>query len=337
MHGVAGRCADGELPYREGYLLDIEAARQRGAELRDALRSAIAAPDDAQVCWISIVPKDGSARLNAAPLHVGPALDSRLFSQKEAVVLTGATLSVEGNLQFIKERLQLGDAKELVLGSPFDYPRLALVYLPTDIPPPTSPGYHAALVGVIADAARAARGRTMALFTGWAARRAARTRLQEVLAPDGITVMAQGTDGSPQQLVDHFRRTPNVLLLGTGSFWEGVDIAGEALSVLIITRLPFSVPTDPVFAARSERFEDPFNQYGVPQAVLRFKQGFGRLIRRKTDRGVMVLLDRRVQSKGYGAAFLDSIPPCARKAAPAREVGPEIVRWLSQAPLRPAR
>jgi DNA polymerase-3 subunit epsilon/ATP-dependent DNA helicase DinG len=330
LRAAASHTGEGELPDRDGYLLDVDSARKRGAELRDALKSAIASPEDAQVYWITVAPRDGSARLNTAPLQVGPALEGRLFSQKEAVVLTSATLSVERNLRYVKERLHLEDAGELVLGSPFDYPNLVLLYLPTDVPPPNSPGYHAALVNVIAEAARAARGRTMALFTGWAALRSARQRLNEVLAPDGITVLAQGSDGSPQQLIEHFKRTPNTLLLGTGSFWEGVDIAGEALSVLIITRLPFNVPTEPVFAARSERFDDPFNQYGVPQAVLRFKQGFGRLIRRKTDRGVMVILDPRVRSKAYGQAFLDSIPPCTRRAAPTSQLGPEIVRWLSQ-------
>jgi DNA polymerase-3 subunit epsilon/ATP-dependent DNA helicase DinG len=143
--------------------------------------------------------------------------------------------------------------------------------------------------------------------------------------------MSQGTDGSRSRLVQRFRATERALLLGTASFWEGVDIVGDALSALIITRLPFAVPTDPVFAARSEQFGEPFREFAVPQAILRFKQGFGRLIRSQNDRGVVVVLDRRILSKSYGAAFLSSLPPCTVRRIPTASVPVAAQRWLESA------
>ena len=140
--------------------------------------------------------------------------------------------------------------------------------------------------------------------------------------------MGQGIDGGPKRLLETFKTHPKTVLLGTSSFWEGVDVVGEALSVLVLTRLPFSVPSDPVFVARSELFDDPFNQYAVPQAVLRFKQGFGRLIRGKSDRGVIVVLDRRVKSKFYGDAFIGSLPLCLVKSGPSRNLAGEVLGWL---------
>ncbi|MFB3053247.1 MAG: helicase C-terminal domain-containing protein, partial [Dehalococcoidia bacterium] len=144
----------------------------------------------------------------------------------------------------------------------------------------------------------------------------------------GIDVLAQGIDGSPRQLVRALKSNSRAVVLGTASFWEGVDIAGKALSLLVITRLPFNVPTEPVFAARSAEYDDPFGQYAVPQAALRFKQGFGRLIRSKSDRGVVAVLDRRIVSKSYGAAFLDTLPPCRVREAPLREMAALTAGWL---------
>ena len=143
-------------------------------------------------------------------------------------------------------------------------------------------------------------------------------------------MLAQGIDGSPKQLLSTLKGSHRTLILGAGSFWEGVDITGEALSLLIMARLPFSVPSDPVFQARAELFDMPFEQYAVPQAILRFKQGFGRLIRRKTDRGVMIVLDRRLRSRQYGESFLRSLPPCNLRELPARELSGEVAAWLAR-------
>jgi DNA polymerase-3 subunit epsilon/ATP-dependent DNA helicase DinG len=166
------------------------------------------------------------------------------------------------------------------------------------------------------------------LFTSHASLRAAHSGIKRALEEEQILVLGHHIDGSPRQLIQALREHPHTVVLGTASFWEGVDVVGEALSLLVIARLPFSVPNDPIFQARSELFDDPFGQYAVPQAVLRFKQGFGRLIRRKTDRGVMVVLDRRVDSKAYGQAFLRSLPPCTVRRAPLRQMPTMVTDWL---------
>ena len=330
MGSAAQRLSDTEFPDREDYLVEAASVSERCAELREGLRAAIAHPDAEGIYWISVGARDADARLNVAPLQVGPLLNRRLFDAMDSVVLTGATLSTEGNLEYLKERLQISDPQELVLGSPFDYPRAVLAYVPQDMPEPNAPAYQAALQKIIVEAARAAGGRMLVLFTAWGPLRTARRRLPEALAPYNIEVMAQGVDGTPAQLVRRLMDDPSRVVLGTGSFWEGVDIPGDALSVLVITRLPFSVPSDPVFAARSDQFEDGFNSYTVPQAVLRFKQGFGRLIRRKTDRGVLLVLDRRIVARNYGAAFWDSIPPVTRKVGPTSDLFNAVSHWLGQ-------
>ena len=330
LDAMVGRLAADELANRDEFRLDLLTAVTGLRQVKESLASAVVQPRDSHVYWVLVNSKDGNVAIHSAPLHVGAQLNERLFGDKETLVLTSATLSVGGKMAYVKGRLGLEDAEELTLGSPFDYPRLALAYTPDDVPEPSQPGYQAALERVIAEAARAAKGRTMVLFTSWAPLRAARSRLPAALNADGVTVIAQGADGSPRQLVEQFKTTPKCLLLATGSFWEGVDIAGEALSVLVIARLPFNVPTDPVFAARSEQFEDAFSEYAIPQAVLRFKQGFGRLIRRKTDRGVLVVLDKRILNARYGAAFFGSIPPCTRKSGPATNLPGEIVSWLAK-------
>jgi DNA polymerase-3 subunit epsilon/ATP-dependent DNA helicase DinG len=168
----------------------------------------------------------------------------------------------------------------------------------------------------------------MVLFTSHAALRNTYNAIQSPLEEEGIMVLGQGVDGSPKRVINSFKANPKSLLLGTASLWEGIDIVGKALSVLVIARLPFNVPTDPVFAARSELFEDSFNQYAVPQAALKFKQGFGRLIRSRYDRGVMIVFDRRLQTKPYGRVFLQSIPTCTVRNGKLMKMPQEVVEWL---------
>ena len=168
----------------------------------------------------------------------------------------------------------------------------------------------------------------LALFTSHASLRTARQGTKAVLEAEGIPVLAQGIDGSPAQLVVAASESGNAVLLGTSSLWEGVDIPGDPLRVVVVARLPFNVPTDPVFAARSEEFANPFNQYAVPQAVLRFRQGFGRLIRSRHDRGVVIVLDRRVVSRRYGGTFMRSLPDCTMKQVPMGGLADEVRDWL---------
>jgi DNA polymerase-3 subunit epsilon/ATP-dependent DNA helicase DinG len=149
------------------------------------------------------------------------------------------------------------------------------------------------------------------------------------LADHGIMIYEQGEGASPHTLLESFKNAEQAVLLGTRSFWEGVDVPGEALSVLVIVKLPFDVPSDPIIAARSETFEDPFHQYALPEAVLRFRQGFGRLIRTETDRGVVVILDRRVLTKRYGQVFISSLPDCTKRVGPIQDMPREAVTWLN--------
>ena len=303
---------------------------QSQEELREHVKEFTAHPNKETIYWLGQAGSDGAVTLNGAPLHVGPLLEERLFTQKRSVVLTSATLSTQGTFQHIRDRVGLTEGAEALLGSPFDYPRSVLLFVPEDMPAPTAGAYQEALQRALADLARAADGRTLALFTSHSALQAARRGLQGLLEGESVSVMGQGVDGSPRRLLKQFQEDPRMVLLGTASFWEGVDVTGGALKVLAVTRLPFNVPTEPVFAARSEVYEDPFTQYAVPQAVLRFRQGFGRLIRSREDRGVVVVLDRRIASKSYGAAFLNSIPRCTFRRGLLRELPSLVRQWLGE-------
>jgi Rad3-related DNA helicase len=175
---------------------------------------------------------------------------------------------------------------------------------------------------------RASAGRTLVLFTSHQAVRSTAAALRELLAEDDINVFAQGIDGSPQRLLRLLNERPRSVILGTAAFWEGVDVPGEALSQLVIARLPFPVPTDPIYEARSNEFDDPFGEYALPQAVLRFRQGFGRLIRGSTDRGVFVVLDSRIVRRAYGATFMDGLPDCEVRVLRAADIPFHVGRWL---------
>jgi Rad3-related DNA helicase len=244
------------------------------------------------------------------------------------LILTSATLSTAKEFDYIRDRLGLYDADELRVDSPFDYPQSTLLYLPMDIPEPGQPNYQNAVAKTILDLCLATQGRALLLFTSHRQLRSTYYAVARRLEEENIVIYGQGLDGSRRQLLQRFKTTPRSVLLGTRSFWEGIDVVGPALSCLVIVRLPFSVPTDPVFAARSRTFEDPFGQYAVPEAVLRFRQGFGRLIRSRSDRGVVVILDRRVLSKSYGQTFLDSLPNCTMHRGLVNELPEKALRWI---------
>jgi DNA polymerase-3 subunit epsilon/ATP-dependent DNA helicase DinG len=252
------------------------------------------------------------------------------------VVLTSATLTTDDSFGYIKERLGAQDARELSLGSPFDYRESTLLLMPTDMPEPDHPGYAAAVQSALTESVQASEGRALVLFTSHAALRTAYNGIKRQLEEQKILVLGQGIDGPPKQLLATLRDSPRVVVLGAASFWEGVDVTGEALSLLVLARLPFPVPSEPVFQARSDLFEQPFEQYAVPQAILRFKQGFGRLIRSRTDRGVVIVLDRRLRSRKYGDAFLRSLPDCTLRDVVSRDLPLEVATWLARAPQVPA-
>lgn len=326
IYSALDELSEAEILNYENLMLELLALMQLNSERCRQTNSIIANPEPDSICWISL--NGGAFSLCAAPLEVGPLLEKLLFASKDCVVLTGATLSTEGTFEYIKERLSFRDTNELLLGAPFDYMRSTMIHIPQDVPEPGKPGYQPLVERIVTDLCRATKGRTLVLFTSHAALRVTHAAIRSLLEEEGILVLGQGVDGSPNQLLSIFKTRPRTVLLGTASFWEGIDVVGEALSVLVIARLPFSVPTDPIFAARSEIFDDAFNQYALPQAILRFKQGFGRLIRSKTDRGVIVVLDRRIEIRGYGAAFLDSLPPCVVKSGLSRNLPEEVAWWL---------
>ena len=305
---------------------DLLARAESLEELQERLTQLFLRPDTGTVYWME--ESGGGMSLHGAPLQVGPILKERLFDAKRSVVLTSATLSGQGGYAQTKERLGVEDAEEVLLGSPFDYRRAALVCVPRDMPEPTAAHYGEGVARAVADLARIARGRTMALFTSHAALRAAASRVRRDLEAEGIRVHAQGVNGTPRRLLEEFLEDPQALLLGTASFWEGVDLAGEVLRVLVLARLPFNVPTEPLFAARSQLYDNPFPQYALPQAILRFRQGFGRLIRTSTDRGVVVVLDRRITSRSYGDQFLRSLPGCTVSRPTLEELPDVVARWL---------
>ncbi len=314
-------------------------------EVSEQTNGMVLKPGDDKIYWADIdqnkLRKSGAPRitLNVAPLNIGPLMQKNLWEAKKAVVLTSATMTT-GNangaaksaFNYIKGRLSATDANEMAVGSPFDYKSSTLLYLVTDIPEPNQQGYQQGVEKGLIELFRASHGRGLALFTSYTQLRATSRVIAPALQRDEITVFEQGDGTSRRVMIENFRNAERGVMLGTRSFWEGVDIQGEKLSALAICKLPFDVPTDPIFAARSETFENAFNDYSVPETVLRFRQGFGRLIRSKADRGVVVVFDRRLISKGYGAAFLNSLPGPTVMRAPLANLGKAVSDWLKREP-----
>ncbi|MEI7643131.1 MAG: helicase C-terminal domain-containing protein [Chloroflexales bacterium] len=281
------------------------------------------------ICWISQERMRETLTLTAVPLSVAATLYTQLFAQKETNILTSATLTITGSFGFVCDRLGLAEPEELMLESPFNYEEQALVFIPSDIPEPNQHGYQHTVEQILVELCGATGGRTMALFTANSALKQTYAAIQEPLEAQGIAVLGQNIDGSRRSVLERFKEFPRTVLLGTSSFWEGVDVVGDALSVLVIAKLPFAVPTDPIYAARSEGFADPFGEYSVPITILKFKQGFGRLIRSREDRGIVVILDKRLISKRYGQQFLDSLPHTRVRTGPLKQLPALATRFLT--------
>lgn len=256
------------------------------------------------------------ARLTAAPLDISGQLKESVFDKLKTIIVTSATLTVGGEFGYLKRRTGFGllpkeRLTELQLASPFDYARQVFVAVPEDMPEPTAPGFREALEHHILKAVTISRGGAFILFTSYDLLNKVYQALSPKLARMGLTSLKQGETGR-HTLLTQFRKEGNAVLFGTDSFWEGVDVKGEALRLVIIARLPFQVPTEPVQQARAEKIKadggDPFRDFSVPQAVIKFRQGFGRLIRSRDDRGAVLILDRRVLNKSYGRTFLRSLP-----------------------------
>ncbi|MFN2233310.1 MAG: ATP-dependent DNA helicase, partial [Anaerolineales bacterium] len=303
---------------------------RRVEEVFDNIESLVFDPQPDRIYWAEVRSNSRGLTLQAAPLHIGPLMQEYIWHQKHSVILTSATLTTAGEFDYIRNRLNAEDAYEIALGSPFDYENSTLLYIPDNIPEPGDRfGHQRAIEQALVQVCRATGGRTLVLFTSYAQLRQTSQAIGSVLGDAGILIFEQGEGASPHALLESFKAAEQAVLLGTRSFWEGVDIPGEALSVLFIVKLPFDVPSDPIIAARSETFEDPFNEYALPEAILRFRQGFGRLIRSETDRGVVVILDKRVLTKRYGPLFVTSLPQCTMRVGPIRNLAMEVVSWLN--------
>jgi ATP-dependent DNA helicase DinG len=278
----------------------------RCAALARNLETWMAGNDRRMVYWIER--RGRGTFLQATPIDVSGILAEKLFAKVDTVVLTSATLAVAGNFDYTRRRLGLEMARTLIVPGHFDYANQALLYVPQHLPDPRHPSFVNEASEEIARILKATRGRAFVLFTSYQQMRAVHDRVSFDLE---YTALLQGT-GPRSALLEEFRRTPNCVLFATSSFWQGVDVPGEQLSCVIIDKLPFAVPSDPVVEARIRALRDdgrePFYEYQIPQAALALKQGFGRLIRSRSDRGVLVLLDNRISKQRYGRVFFDSLP-----------------------------
>jgi ATP-dependent DNA helicase DinG len=284
----------------------IEALVRRASELADQLRIIIESESAESVYWYET--RGRGIFLWASPIRVDSIFRDQLFSAVEAAVLTSATLSTGGNFQFIRSRLGLNESEELILDSHFDFRRQAIFYVPQEIPEPREEGWISRACIELESILEASQGRAFVLFTSYSQMQLVYDSLKSRLP---FPLLLQG-EKSRSGLLDSFRGTPNAVLFATSSFWQGVDVQGEALSCVVIDKLPFSVPSDPVVAARIHSINqsggNAFYQYQIPEAVILLKQGLGRLIRSKLDRGILALLDKRIVTKSYGRTFLQSLP-----------------------------
>jgi len=308
---------------------ELEMIRGRLEASLGVIDEAFLRPDANRVYWFSQVSRAENLLLRAAPINVGTLLRDRVYAERRSTVFTSATLAVGGTFDYFSSRVGLGpEIEEMILPSPFDFYHQALVCLPTDMPLPEHEAFDVAVEDIIAAVSARVGGRTLALFTSHRQLRDVHAALKQRVDLDEVLILGQGIDGQRRQLLKSFEEAPRPLLLGTATFWEGIDIPGERLSCVVVVRLPFPVPTDPVYAARAEQVREPFSQLALPQAALRLKQGFGRLIRRSTDRGAVVILDNRILGRDYGKAFLDILPPASRYVGPGNEVADRVGAWL---------
>ncbi len=287
---------------------EVDSLIRRLRQIRFDLQFIVTGADKKFVYWLER--RGRGVFLRASPIDVAGLLQDKLFDEVSTVVLTSATLSSGGNFAFIRDRLGLDTADDLIAKSIFDYQSQAILYLPSQMPDPRSREWSQAAADEVTRILKATEGRAFVLSTSLSGMQ---SLFENVWAEIDYPCLVQGS-ASKGQLLKRFRETPNAVLFATSSFWQGVDVRGEQLSCVIIDKLPFAVPTDPIVAARQRYIEDSggssFHEYSVPQAIIALKQGLGRLIRSTTDRGVLAVLDPRLKTKPYGRTFLRSLPQC---------------------------
>jgi ATP-dependent DNA helicase DinG len=250
-------------------------------------------------------------------LNIAETLPKVLFERLNTCILSSATLSVAGQFDYLKKRLGLNTlihqpVHAVAVDSPFNYAEQSRVLIPSFLPDPSHPAFSGNISDLLSEILTVYKRGTLVLFTSYSLMQACYTALKEPLRRSGLTLLCQGQDVSRTHLTRRFREEHTSVLFGTDSFWEGVDVPGEALELLVITKLPFEVPSDPLVVAKMERIQseggNSFFDYSVPEAVIKFRQGFGRLIRHKNDRGVVIILDNRLNTKAYGKLFINSLP-----------------------------
>jgi len=308
---------------------DLKSALAELGGVQSALTRGVHRPRGGDIVWIERA-SSGAVSLRVAPSYLGDALRRGLVVPRRSAVFTSATLAVAGSFGFALERFGLADIGDAqAFGSPFRYDEQAILVVPDDGALPSDPTFAEEAAVTISEIGRALDGRTLILFTAHGAMRDVAARLGP-LEESGIAVLTQGIDGSRRALLERFA-AGRAVLLGTQSFWEGVDLPGDLLRCVVIARLPFAVPDDPLVQGRAERYEDPFAEFQVPQAALRLRQGFGRLIRTRTDRGAVVLLDRRAIMREYGARMLASLPDARLHRVARDDVAATVAEFCARA------
>jgi ATP-dependent DNA helicase DinG len=286
---------------------DAATLARRAGQLRDDLRFLLRGNDESYVYFVEF--RGRGTFLRASPIDVSTIVRDLLLDRMQTTVLTSATLTVDGRFDYIRERLGIGDADEIRLASEFDFREQALLYLPPKMPDPRSDNFAVAAGREVIEILKRTHGRAFVLFTSYAMMRSVQAMAEMAL---NYPIFAQGT-APRSQLLNQFRATANSVLFATSSFWQGVDVVGEALSCVIVDKIPFASPGDPITAARIEQIRarggDPFAEYQVPLAILALQQGLGRLIRHRRDRGILAVLDPRLRTMGYGRRFVASLPP----------------------------
>lgn len=338
MSESIGELASGAVIDQEGLQRDVQAHGCQWEEALGALAAILAGTDAEDVCWVEAGEASTGAfwAMKRAPIYVGEHLKNAVFDPKRALILTSATLTVDTQFHYLRQRLGLESQEhrlaELTVASPFDHRRQLLLCIPTDMPLPNEHNYLESVCSAVTDIAERAGGGTLVLFTAHSTMAAAYERLLPRMRQLKLDLLCQEVSGARTELLEELRRDRRTVLLGVKSFWEGVDVPGAALRCLIVVKLPFAAPSDPVIEARCEHLEsqdiDSRSTYYVPQAILGFRQGLGRLVRTRRDRGVAFVLDRRLLVRAYGRRFLNSIERCSVACEPLATCLERAGSWL---------